>query len=83
MVTQQYQVRLYTMSNRPIRQSQLIDQEPLGGGGPGAWSTHELAAMDNAFGEAMRKAVAKGLEKPTGVSTAPGTKRPLVNYQRD
>jgi hypothetical protein len=27
--------------------------------------------MDNAFGEAMRKVVAKGLEKPTGVSLRP------------
>jgi len=69
---------------RPPRQSQLIDKEAIAGG-RGGWDSRELEKMDSAFAEAMCEAIEAGGEKPeaTRVSTTAGTKRPLINYQRE
>jgi hypothetical protein len=47
------------------------------------WNDDELDAMNRAFCERMLDAIAAELEFcPKGVSTTPGTKYPIINYQR-
>jgi hypothetical protein len=47
------------------------------------WSDDAIDAMDRAFCERMLAAIAAGLECcPRRVSTAPGTRHPIVNYRR-
>ena len=48
-----------------------------------AWTTAELEGMDAKFRQRVLDAIASGAECcATAVSTAPGTKRPIANYQR-
>jgi hypothetical protein len=48
-----------------------------------AWSPHELADMNDKFCSRLHAAIRAGEEMcSTGVSTAPGTKRPIANYRR-
>jgi hypothetical protein len=47
------------------------------------WNDDHLDAMDRAFCERMLDAITAGLEScPKGVSTTPGTRHPITNYQR-
>jgi hypothetical protein len=47
------------------------------------WTEIELEAMDQSFRNQLRAAIEAGQERCTvGVSTVPGTRRPIVGYQR-
>jgi hypothetical protein len=48
-----------------------------------AWDIDKIQKMDTAFAQALLAAIERGDEKcATEVSTAPGTIRPVVGYER-
>jgi hypothetical protein len=50
--------------------------------GRGLWTDTELEAMDQRFRDQLQAAIQVGAERcAIGVSTEPGTKRPIVGYQ--
>jgi hypothetical protein len=51
--------------------------------GRAQWTETELEAMDQSFRTQLQAAIEAGVERcAVGVSTVPGTKRPVSNYQR-